>query len=917
MLPPVSELGQSHSLPLTLLETSVYRGPHRFGMRPMIRLQVDLGTLEDRPSDRLPDFVERLIALLPTLERHGCSYSEPGGFIRRLRDGTWIGHVIEHVALELQTLAGSGATRGKTRSVNGRPGVYNILYAYGVAAAGLAAGAHAIRLVSELLPPDLSAPRGLERLPVVTAPADDVTAIVAEIKRLVDAERLGPTTQALVDEAIRRGIPVNRLDEQSLVQLGYGSRQRRIRASVTGHTSLIGAELAGNKQAARRILADAGLPVPRGAVVRSAAEAVVEARRLRYPVVIKPLDGNHGRGVTTGIVDDASAEAAFELAARHSRRVIVERQLPGSDHRILLVGGRMVAAAQRVPARVIGDGASTIEELIERINTDPRRGTGHEKMLTRITPDAAMHALLERAGRTLASVPAAGQIVTLRDTANLSTGGTAIDCTDDIHPDNVFISEQAALAIGLDVAGVDFLSPDITRPVRETGGGIVEVNAAPGFRMHLEPTMGSPRDVARPVIASLFPPGTRSRIPIFAITGTNGKSTTVRMVARILRQAGLRVGFTSTSGIYVNERQLIAGDASGPKSARNVLRNPGVDAAVLECARGGILREGLGFDSCDIGAVLNVSADHLGLKGVDTVEDLARVKSVVARSVARRGHAVLNADDPQTVAMACHVRGKIVWFSMHGGTTMPLHVRDHIADDGVAVVLDNGEIVLHRAGKRHTVMPAAAIPATLAGAAAFNVQNALAAAAMTAAHDIDLAVIRTGLESFTTSFEDSPGRLNVHDTHGRRVIIDYAHNPAALTALGRLVAAMRANHGRVFGMVSIPGDRRDEDLREMGRLAATIFDEIMFREAPDGRGRPTGSINALMSEGAIGAGMDAACVHRLVDEEAATAACLSASTPGDLILLMPTNVEKIWAQVQSFIPPALTEPTRRMVVAHA
>ncbi len=913
MLPPVDDPAPAGVRPLTVLETSVYRGPHLFSMRPMIRIQVDLGSLEDWPTDQLPGFTDRLLALLPTLERHGCSYREAGGFVRRLREGTWLGHVIEHVALELQTLAGSPITRGKTRSARGRPGVYNILYAYRTAPAGLAAGAHAIRLIARLLPPALGTVTGLTRLPDVSAPADAVAAIVAEVKRLVDADRLGPTTQALVDEAIRRGIPVARLDAHSLIQFGLGSRQRRIRASVTGQTSLIGAELAGNKDAARSLLADAGLPVPRGVAVRSVEEAVREARRLRFPVVVKPLDGNHGRGVTTGIMDDAGVEAAFTLASRHSRRVIVERHLPGSDHRILVVAGRMVAVAERVPARVVGDGVQSIEQLIGQVNADPRRGVGHEKVLTRIVADAALLALLDRDGRSLASVPAVGEVVTLRDTANLSTGGTAVDRTDDIHPDNAAIAEQAALAIGLDVAGIDFLSPDITRPVRETGGGIVEVNAAPGFRMHLEPSIGTPRDVARPVIASLFPPGVRSRIPIFAVTGTNGKSTTVRMVARILRHAGLRVGFTSTSGIYVDERLLVAADASGPKSARMVLRNPGVDAAVLECARGGILREGLGFDACDVGAVLNVTADHLGLKGIDTVDDLARVKSVVAESVARRGHAVLNADDPHTVAMARHVGGQVVWFSMQNSD----RIRTHVAAGGIAVILEGDSIVLHRAGKRLPVIQASTIPATLAGTAAFNVQNALAAVAMTAAQGIDLGAIRTGLESFTTSFEDSPGRLNVHDTHGRRVIVDYAHNPAALTALGRLVAAMRPNHGSVFGMVSIPGDRRDEDLREMGRLAASIFDEIMFREAPDGRGRPAGTINALMTEGAIAAGMDPVCVHRLVNEEAATEACLAASRPGDLILLMPTAVEKIWAQVLAFTPPVPSEPHPTRIIEHA
>jgi len=893
--------------PMRVLERSIYRGPNLFGLRPMIRIQIDLGALEAWPSDRLPDFTRRLVELLPGLERHGCSYGMPGGFVRRLKDGTWLGHVIEHVAIELQSLAGSDVTRGKTRSAKGRPGTYHVLYEYRDETAGLAAGAHAIALVTALLPEALAEVRGLDLLdtPPVEDPLD-VPSIVEMLRTMLRRSALGPTTWALVEAARRRGIPVTRLNEHSLVQLGQGSRQRRIRASVTGQTSLVAAELAQDKSQAKRLLAEAGLPVPRGAAVRTAEEAIRAARRLGYPVVIKPLDGNHGRGVTTGVAGEVNVQAAFAAAAKHGRSVIVERELPGSDHRILVVGGKMIAAAERVPAQVIGDGFHSVEQLIGFLNEDPRRGSGHENMLTRIVPDAAMVALLARDGKTMASVPMAGEQMRLRQTANLSTGGTAIDCTDIVHPYNVAVAEQAAAVIGLDVAGIDFLSPDISRPVSETGGGIVEVNAAPGFRMHIEPSQGTPRDVAGPVLDMLFPRGVRSRIPIFAVTGTNGKSTTIRMVARIMRETGANVGMTTTSGVYFNEHMLIAADASGPKSARTVLRNPKVDVAVLETARGGILREGLGFDRCDVGAVLNVTADHLGLKGIDSVDDLASVKSVVVESVGRRGHSILNADDPMTVRMARHAGGRIVWFSMRGGELMARELRAQIEAGGMAVVREagpaGGTLVVHRDGGRTELMPAAAIPATLGGIAEFNVKNAAAAIAMCAAHGVPLETIRSALSTFTSSFEESPGRLNVYDGHPFTVIVDYAHNPAALTHLGALIAAMRPSHGRVFGMVSIPGDRRDEDLIEMGRLAASIFDEIMFREAPDGRGRPAGSINALMSQGAIAAGMPPERVHRLVNEETATDVCMRRARPRDLIVLMPTDVVKIWNQVVAFRP---------------
>ncbi len=904
---------------MQVLERAVYRGPHLYSARPMIRIQVDLGELENWPTNRLPDFSARLLALLPGLANHGCSYQQPGGLVRRLQEGTWLGHVIEHVALELQMLAGSEVTRGKTRSVKRRPGVYNILYAYRDEAAGLAAGAHAIRLVASLLPETLGTVENMRLLPGDAIPdPQDVTAITAQLKQTLRANALGPTTRALVEAARRRGIPVVRLNDYSLIQFGYGSRQKRIRASITGDTSQIAVDVAGDKNLTKQLLADTGLSVPRGAVVRTEEDAVAEARRLRWPVVVKPLDGNHGRGVTTDILTDEGVRAAFGRASQHSRRVIVEQQVPGNDHRILVVGGKVVAVAERVPAQVTGDGFHSIQQLIDDLNADPRRGAGHENVLTRIVADEAMTTRLAKAGKTLNAVPMAGEVVRLRDTANLSTGGTAVDRTDVIHPYNVSVAEQAAAVVGLDVCGIDFLSPDIRRPVRETGGGIVEVNAAPGFRMHLQPSSGTPRDVATPVINALFPRRSRSRIPIFAITGTNGKSTTARMVARVLCQQGLGVGMATTTGIYFNGHLLMEADASGPKSARTVLRNPKVDVAVLETARGGILREGLGFDTADIGAVLNVTADHLGLKGIETVEELADVKGVVVESVARRGHSILNADDPMCHRVARHAGGEVVWFSMEGGASMSDALRAHITR-GMAVVREpgrhGGTIVIHRGGERVELMPAADIPATLGGIAEFNIANALATVAMCAAHRVPLTVIREGLSAFSSSFEDSPGRLNIHDAHGMRFILDYAHNPAGLMALGQVIDRMRPRYHRVIGMVSIPGDRRDEDIVEMGRIAGGLFDTIMFREAPDGRGRPAGETNGLMSHGAMLAGMGGDRVHRILDEAEAVETTLRMGRQGDLIVMMPSAIDSVWKQILEYQPEPRTAATK--MHAHA
>ncbi|MFN3667857.1 MAG: cyanophycin synthetase [Brevundimonas sp.] len=901
---------------MKVLETGVYRGPHLYSHRPMVRIQLDLGELEQWPTDTIEGFNEALLAELPGLQKHGCSYGEPGGFVRRLNDGTWMGHVVEHVALELQRLGGSPSTRGKTRSVKGRPGVYNVMYAYADDQTGLLAGRLALQIVNRLLPASLQGLQGLDLVvPAGRAPALEAATTPEEAAPLIAVSMrksaFGPSTQALVNEARRRGIPVTRLNEHSLVQLGWGARQRRIRASVTDRTGLVAAELAGDKAQAKGLLDAIGCPVAKGVVVTTAQEALTASTRLKRPVVIKPLDGNHGRGVTTGLRTEAEMLKAFDLAAQHSRRVIVEEELPGHDHRILVVDGKVVAVAERRPAQVVGDGRRTIAELVDAVNADPRRGVGHEKSLTRIRlDDEAARAILDKQSLTPDSVPSAGQTVLLRTNANLSSGGEAIDRTDEIHPDNAAIARRAALAVGLDVAGIDLLAPDITRSVRETGGGIVEVNAAPGLRMHLEPSEGSGRDVARPILQMMYPPGSRARIPILAVTGTNGKSTVGRMLAHIFKAQGLTVGLTNTSGVYIGDERINAADASGPKSARLVLRDPTVDVAVLECARGGILREGLAFDRCDVGAVLNVQPDHLGLKGVNTLEDLAAVKSVVTESVSRRGVSVLNADDPLTLRMARHAGGRICWFSMRGGEDTPGFLLKHVADGGLACLYDpgTGAIVLHDGGDTVQVCRARDIPATLEGQAAFNVQNALAASAMAYAARVDAAAIGAALMSFRSTFEQNPGRLNVHETHGFRVILDYAHNPEGLRALGRMVAAIKPVQSRSIAMLSVPGDRRNEEIVAMGEIGAEYFDQLVFRETPDNRGRQAGEVIRIMTEGAQRASFDMARIKGVHREEEAVAVCLDMARPGDLVILTPTRVDAVWRQVLDYRRPSSVNP---------
>lgn len=901
---------------IRLVQKSVYRGPHLFSALPMVRFQIDLGRLEACPTDRLPGFADALVRLLPGLGRHGCSYKSPGGLLKRLEQGTWLGHVVEHVALELQNLAGSPVTRGKTRSVTGRPGVYNVLFSYHIEAVGVAAGYAALRLVDSLLPVEL---RGLRSVPDAEKPFSLLTEL-AVLQSLVRRHSLGPTTAALVAEAERRDIPVRRLNDQSLLRLGWGRRQKILRASITGHTSLVAVETAGDKHLAKTLLAAAGVPTPRGTVVRTAADAVTEAAKIGGPVVTKPLDGNHGRGVSVGLTTAEQVLWGFEQARAHARRVIIEEQYQGLDYRILVINGEVVAVAERVPAQVVGDGRSTIATLIEQLNADPRRGAGHETVMTRVIVDEHLRERLASEGLTLRSVPEPGRTVRLRDTANLSTGGSAIDRTDAIHPANAMIARRAAAVVGLDIAGIDFLAPDIAHSVLETGGGIVEINAAPGFRMHLQPSEGQPRNVAKPVIDMLFPDKRPARIPVVAITGTNGKSTTVRMVAQILSRRGMTVGFTSTSGVYVGGERIIKGDASGPISARMVLADPMVDVAVLETARGGILREGLGFDRCDVGCVLNVTDDHLGLRDINTLEDLAQVKSVVTESVSRRGLSVLNGDDPQTIRIARYARGHVGYFSMRGAEQLSPHLQKHLAEGGLAGVLEpavsGGELVILDGDRRIPLISVDAVPATLRGQAQFNIANALAAALIAYGLRIPVDTIAAGLASFQSSFEDNPGRLNIHDAHGFRVILDYAHNPAGITALGDLVRSLKPSYDRAIGCVSIPGDRRDSDILAMGASAADLFDHVVFREKPDGRGRRPGEVLNLLRRGALDAGCPPDRLKCIPAESQAIATCLKLARPGDLVVLLPTDVEAAWEQVVSFQPDTAPAPSCQSVPAH-
>lgn len=895
---------------LTVIDYSVYRGPHLYSHTPMIRIQVDLGMLEERPTNSFSGFTAKLQEHLPGLEQHTCSTGKAGGFISRLEDGTWFGHVIEHVALELQSMANMKVSRGKTRSVKGMPGRYNIMYGYHFEEAGLCAGRIAMELISSLLEEPFNRFIGMDKISDFTMEGGfNLEAGITELKCIAKNQRMGPTTQSLIDEAKRRDIPWQRLDGKSLVQFGTGKHQKLVRASITSNTSHIAVETASDKDLTKKLLSEAGIPVPMGHVTQYVEDVIALAQRIGYPVAIKPFNGNHGRGVSTNLSAPKKVLQAFARAQEHSKHVIVEKHFVGRDYRALIVNGELIALAERVPAHAIGNGINTLAELIETLNADPRRGDGHEEIMTRIKIDSALHDWLDSTNESLESVPEPGKHVVLAATANLSTGGTAVDLTDDVHPDNGAIAKRAAQIVGLDVAGIDMVLPDVSRSWRETGGGIIEVNASPGFRMHLQPAEGRSRNVAKSVMEGLFPTTAKTKIPVVAITGTNGKSTTVRMAAHILRQSGLCVGFTSTSGIFVNDDSIWKGDASGPKSAKLLMRDPTIDVAVLETARGGILREGLGISEYGVGAVLNVTADHLGIGGINTLEDLAAVKSVVTESVGRNGVSILNADDTQTPTLARHAGGSLCYFSMNPAINKML--AEHIEQGGKAITRElmggKDHIVLHFEGVRTALISINDIPATCMGAAAFNIENAMAAAAVAHALHVEPRIIKMALSSFTSSFEQNPGRFNIYDGHGFRVIMDYAHNPASLRAVLDMIRVMRQGYNRVIGHFNTPGDRRDDDIREIGRIAGKELDMAVFRELPDNRGRPAGEVIGLLAQGAREVGCTEEKIVCVYGEVEATDICLKKAQLGDLVILTPSDVEGTWKQILAFKPSFFIE----------
>jgi len=812
----------------------VLRGPNIWSIRrkKLIQMRLDLEEVEHMPTNKIPGFRERIEEMMPSLLLHRCSEGHEGGFFHRIEMGTWMGHVIEHIALEIQTLAGMDTGFGRTRETK-TAGVYNVVFSYLEENAGVYAAEESVKIAQCL----------------IDGKDYDIAACIQKLKEIREHERLGPSTGSIVEEAVARNIPWIRLGRNSLVQLGYGVHQQRFQATITGKTSSIAVDIACNKEATKKMLDDAAIPVPTGGLVVDEEDLASVIRKIGYPIVLKPLDGNHGRGQSINVKDWETARIGLEHAQKVSRKVIVEKYVTGYDFRVLVINHKMVAAARRVPANVVGDGEMNIQQLIDKENTDPRRGYGHENVLTEIIVDKDTNELLDKLGYTLETVPQKGEIVYLKSTANLSTGGTSIDVTDMVHPENVTMMERISKIIGLDVCGVDIMAENLTQPLKESGGAILEVNAAPGFRMHLAPSEGLPRNVAAPVVDMLYPAGKPFRIPIIAVTGTNGKTTTTRIISHIVKNNGYRVGFTTSDGIYIQNTMLSKGDTTGPISAEFILKDPTVEFAVLETARGGILRSGLGFSSCDIGVLTNIKEDHLGLSDIHNLKDLTRVKRVVLDSVKKDGWCVLNADDEYSMRLLNDLDAKVAIFSLDENNP---HIKKFAKEGKLTCVFEEGFVTIKKGEWKIRISKVQNIPITMEGKAKFMIANVLAASLATYLYGFEIEDIANSLRTFIPSAQLTPGRLNVFKFKNFKVMIDFAHNAAGYEAIEDYLKNVESP--KKIGIISGVGDRRDEDIVECGKIAARMFDHIIIRNEKHLRGRTEENINGLVIDGIQSAG---------------------------------------------------------------
>jgi cyanophycin synthetase len=871
---------------MKILKIQALRGPNLWSInrKKLIQMRLDLEEMEQFPTNKIEGFRERIETMFPSMIEHRCSEGVRGGFFYRIERGTWMGHVIEHIALEMQTLAGMETGFGRTRETK-TPGIYNVVFSYTEENVGLFAAESSVAIAEAL----------------IAGHDYDVQADIQKMREIRERVRLGPSTGSIVDEAVARDIPWIRLGTNSLVQLGYGVNQMRFQATITCKTSNIAVDIACNKEETKRMLDQASIPVASGSICVDEEDLENTIKKIGYPIVIKPLDGNHGKGASINVLDWETAKSGLEYAKKYSRRVIVEKFITGFDFRVLVIDNKLVAAAKREPAHVKGDGKHTIQQLIDETNLDPRRGYGHENVLTQIDVDRDTLDLLEKKKYSLETIPAKDEIVYLKSTANLSTGGTSIDVTDLMHPENIFLCERISRVIGLDICGVDIMAENLTEPLKQNGGCILEVNAAPGFRMHLAPSEGLPRNVAAPVIDMLYPPGKPSRIPIIAVTGTNGKTTTTRLLAHIVKNNGYRVGFTTSDGIYVQNHMMEKGDTTGPISAEYILKDPTVEFAVLETARGGILRSGLGFSRCDIAIITNIQEDHLGLSDIHTLDDLARVKSVVVKSVKKDGWAILNAEDENCLNIANELSCNIAYFALDEDNPK---VKQFSREGKIVAVYENGYITIKKGEWKIRVEKATHVPLTLGGKAKFMIANALAASLASYLYGFKTDDISLSLQTFIPSAAQTPGRMNIFEFKKFKVMIDFAHNPSGYRGVEDFLSSIQAS--KKIGIIAGVGDRRDEDIKDCATIAARMFDHIIIRQEKHLRGRTEEEIIGLIMEGIAASGKTV--THEIITKETeAIKHAINSAEEGSFITALSDVVTNAIEIVQSYLDKEIEE----------
>ncbi|HHT65774.1 MAG TPA: cyanophycin synthetase [Clostridiales bacterium] len=856
---------------MLIRELKAYNSRNIYSHQKVIKMIVDLEKWDNIPTNQIPKFNQRLLELLPGLAAHYCSLGYEGGFKRRLDEGTYLAHVIEHSALEILNQVGQPVSFGQARRIK-NTSCYTIVFAQREEHAGLEAGKTAVQMVKA----------------ITTDTTFDITERLNRIQELSWKFGLGPSTRAIADAALDRGIPVTRIGKGSIIQLGYGKYHKKIEGTLTDNTSCISVDMACDKTVTKELLEQAGIPVPKGGVCRTIKEAIQTAEEIGYPVVLKPVNGNQGKGVSLNIQCPEEIPEAFRIAAAFSENILVEEYINGNDYRILVVGNQVSAVSLRIPANVIGDGRHTIAQLVELKNKDERRGEDHERPLTKIKLDEISMAILKKQGYLPDSIPKKGIRVYLKMSGNLSTGGEAVDYTDRIHPDNQQIAIRAAKIIGLDIAGIDIKCKNIDKPLTLGQGAVIEVNASPGIRMHLYPSKGKVRKVGNAIVDMLFPYGSKHSVPIVSVTGTNGKTTTTRMISHILKTRGMRVGMTTTDGIYIDDNCIMKGDTTGPASAKMLLTDKSIDVAVLETARGGIIRSGLGYDLADIGVLTNISEDHIGLDGVNSLEDMLHVKSLVIEAVKSNGHVVLNADDQMVVQAAGHSKASIIYFSLQEDN---LIVHKHISDGGIAVFLKDNYITLATGNGLLKSLSIIQVPSVYGGKLKYNIENCLAAFSAAYALNIPLQIIERALTSFYCNEIHNPGRFNIFNIRDFRVVVDYGHNLAGYASITEAVKKMGGS--RLIGIIGAPGDRSDSSIHSMGKIAGKSFHQIIIKEDRVLRGRQAGEVSHLLMKGVLSSGLPKHAVTMIRNEDEALRAAIQNAAAGDIIVVFYEDLECI------------------------